>query len=129
MAIDTTTETLIAFHEATAHVPGRRVHVSTLHRWRLHGVRGRRLETILCGGRRFTSLEAIQRFKTMRHLRAWSPFPVVTPAVLQPPSANSTGFWIVPDPFRLQSGAISGRRPHQLGARVETVALSDMRQA
>jgi hypothetical protein len=62
MAIDTTTETLIAFHEATAHVPGRRVHVSTLHRWRLHGVRGRRLETILCGGRRFTSLEAIQRF-------------------------------------------------------------------
>jgi len=61
MAIDTTHETPIPFHEAPKHIPGR-PHVSTLHRWRLNGARGRRLETFLRGGRRYTTLEAIQRF-------------------------------------------------------------------
>ncbi|MBX3437201.1 MAG: DUF1580 domain-containing protein [Planctomycetaceae bacterium] len=36
--------------------------ISTLHRWRLHGVRGHKLETVLVGGRRFTSDEALERF-------------------------------------------------------------------
>ena len=62
MAIDTKSENLIPFNAARAHIPGRRPNLSTLHRWRLHGVRGRRLETTLIGGRRFTSEEAIQRF-------------------------------------------------------------------
>jgi hypothetical protein len=61
MPIDFARETLIPFHEAPKHIPGR-PHISTLHRWRLKGCRGRRLETGLFGGRRFTSLEAIQRF-------------------------------------------------------------------
>jgi hypothetical protein len=61
MPIDTTHETAVPFHEAPKHIPGR-PHISTLHRWRLNGARGRRLETFLCGGRRFTTLEAIQRF-------------------------------------------------------------------
>jgi hypothetical protein len=61
MPIDTTTETPVPFNQAPQHIPGR-PHVSTLHRWRLSGVRGRKLETFLSGGRRFTSMEAIQRF-------------------------------------------------------------------
>jgi Protein of unknown function (DUF1580) len=61
MAIEIANETLISFQEAPAFVPGR-PHISTLHRWRLRGVRGVRLETVLIGGRRFTSREALQRF-------------------------------------------------------------------
>lgn len=64
MPIDTNTETAVPFLDAPKHIPGR-PHISTLHRWRLAGVRGRRLETFLSGGRRFTSLEAIERF--LRH--------------------------------------------------------------
>jgi uncharacterized protein DUF1580 len=40
------------------------VHVSTLHRWRLRGIRGIRLETCLIGGIRYTSHEALARFVT-----------------------------------------------------------------
>jgi hypothetical protein len=59
--IDPSAETLVSFSEAPNHIPGR-PHISTIHRWRLRGVRGKRLETLLRGGRRYTSLEAIQRF-------------------------------------------------------------------
>ena len=59
--IDPARETPIPFPEAPKHIPGR-PHISTLHRWRLRGVRGRRLETFLTGGRRFTTIEAIARF-------------------------------------------------------------------
>ena len=61
MAIDVSSETLISFQEAPKHIPGT-PHISSLHRWRLRGVRGRRLETVICGGRRFTSKQAIERF-------------------------------------------------------------------
>ena len=54
-------ETLIRISEAPKHIPGR-PHISTVWRWVLNGVRGRKLETITAGGRRFTSLEAIDRF-------------------------------------------------------------------
>jgi hypothetical protein len=40
------------------------VHVATVHRWRLRGVRGVRLETIAIGGLRYTSREALERFIT-----------------------------------------------------------------
>lgn len=40
--------------EAAKTLPGQ-PHVSTLHRWRLRGVRGRKLRTCLIGGRRFTT--------------------------------------------------------------------------
>jgi hypothetical protein len=59
--IDASTEKLIPFQSASTHIPNR-PHISTLHRWRLKGVRGVRLESILCGNNRFTSTEAIQRF-------------------------------------------------------------------
>ena len=59
--IDLSTETLIPWQQVAKHVPGQ-PHVSTLHRWRLRGVRGIRLETLLIGGKRFSSREAITRF-------------------------------------------------------------------
>ena len=61
MPIDVSRETLIPFGKAPGHIPGR-PHVSTLHRWRMRGVRGRKLESVVCGGRRFTSIQAIHRF-------------------------------------------------------------------
>ena len=50
MAIDFTQEPLIPFIQATAHVPrrraGRKVAVSTLHRWATRGLRGVVLESL-----------------------------------------------------------------------------------
>ena len=61
--IDTQTETLLTFADARTAFPGdRRLSLATLHRWRLNGVRGVRLETLLIGGLRYTSREAIERF-------------------------------------------------------------------
>lgn len=62
MSIDVENETLIAFADACRAFPGRKVCIQTLHRWRLRGVRGVKLETCLVGNFRFTSKEAIQRF-------------------------------------------------------------------
>ena len=59
--IDIDRETLIAFQKAPGLIPGR-PHLSTLHRWRLRGVHGIRLESCLLAGRRFTSREALNRF-------------------------------------------------------------------
>lgn len=60
MAIDRS-EDLVAWRHAAKSIPGA-PHISTLHRWRLRGVRGVRLESILIGGSRFTSRQAITRF-------------------------------------------------------------------
>ena len=60
--INLSRETLIPLTQAAKLIPGCGVHISTLHRWRLRGIRGVRLETILIGGKRFTSVEAIDRF-------------------------------------------------------------------
>jgi hypothetical protein len=59
--IDSSKEDLKLLVHAAELVPGR-PHVSTLVRWAMRGVRGRRLETVVIGGRRFTSVEAIRRF-------------------------------------------------------------------
>lgn len=61
MPIDLFTENVISLAEAAATLP-RRPSISTLHRWRLRGVRGVLLETVLVGGRRCTSREALSRF-------------------------------------------------------------------
>lgn len=62
--MDLANEQLIPFSEAREAFPGRkRVGLATLHRWRLRGVRGGVvLETMVVGGQRFTSVEAIARF-------------------------------------------------------------------
>ena len=62
MSIDINSEDLIRFAEAARCFPGRPICIQTLHRWRLHGVRGARLESCLIGGARFTSRQAIDRF-------------------------------------------------------------------
>ena len=41
---------------------GKRVHNSTVYRWMTKGVRGRRLESFMVGGMRFTTVESIARF-------------------------------------------------------------------
>lgn len=41
---------------------GKRPHISTCHRWVQKGIRGNRLETVLVGGQRLTSYEAVNRF-------------------------------------------------------------------
>jgi len=61
VSIDISNEALLPLRDAAASLPGR-PHISTLHRWRLRGVRGIKLETVLVGGRRFTSQEALERF-------------------------------------------------------------------
>lgn len=78
MSIDAETEELIPFAEArTAFPGGKRLSLATLHRWRLSGVRGVRLETLLVGGLRYTSTEAIARFIAAQN-RDESPAPVLT---------------------------------------------------
>jgi hypothetical protein len=59
--IDVSTETLLTFAEFAASLPNR-PNISTVHRWRLRGCRGVKLESIMLGGTRFTSQEAGQRF-------------------------------------------------------------------
>ena len=60
--IDYEREELISFNSAPKHYPGQKPHIATCHRHRLRGVRGVCLETILVGGKRYTSREAIARF-------------------------------------------------------------------
>ena len=64
--IDFQRETLLGVTEAAGILPasrgGKRIHISTLHRWASRGLRGVVLETIRVGGRRYTSTEALQRF-------------------------------------------------------------------
>lgn len=60
-------ETLIALTDACKLLPsrnGKRIHYSTVYRWATKGARGRVLETILVGGIRYTSREALQRFQS-----------------------------------------------------------------
>jgi hypothetical protein len=60
--IDPQTESLLSLTDAAKSLPGR-PNITTVWRWRNRGVRGVKLETVLSGGRRFTSLEAIRRFQ------------------------------------------------------------------
>jgi hypothetical protein len=62
LSIDLSEEKPKTLASAARTVPGGPVHVSTMHRWRLKGVRGVRLETFLRGGIRYTTDEAIERF-------------------------------------------------------------------
>lgn len=59
LMIDATCENLISLSKAK--LPGN-PHIATRWRWAGKGVRGVRLETIVVGGQRFTSVEAVSRF-------------------------------------------------------------------
>lgn len=52
----------ITLTQAARETPGR-PHLSTIHRWRLRGVRGVRLRTELVGGRRFTTRRWLREFR------------------------------------------------------------------
>lgn len=52
---------LIPLAEAAKLLPGK-PHISTLHRWRVRGVRGVKLPTLMCGGRRCVARSALFEF-------------------------------------------------------------------
>lgn len=52
---------LMSFSAAVRRLPGH-PHPSTLWRWRTRGIRGVRLDTVLIGGRRYVSADALERF-------------------------------------------------------------------
>lgn len=63
--IDLEAEQVLSFKQAAELVPwpdGRKPSHETIRRWASRGVRGHKLESVLIGGRRVTTLEAIQRF-------------------------------------------------------------------
>jgi hypothetical protein len=62
MAIDLTSEQLMSLSKAARECPGGKVSAATIWRWHLHGRRGIRLESVLRGGTRMTSKEALIRF-------------------------------------------------------------------
>jgi hypothetical protein len=81
MAIDHDIETLIPFHAARSAFPGgRKLALQTLHRWRSPGVRGAKLETIIVGGLRYTSREAIGRFIAAQNCADKNPVNNITPS-------------------------------------------------
>lgn len=61
MSIDIHSDTLLTISEAAKSLP-MRPNVSTVWRWIQRGVRGVTLDTVLVGGRRYTSKEALQSF-------------------------------------------------------------------
>jgi hypothetical protein len=63
--IDITTEQLLTMPEVAALLPGR-PSLCQIWRWRTKGVRGRKLETVIIGGRPYTSRAAVARFCEQR---------------------------------------------------------------
>jgi hypothetical protein len=59
--IDIQTEQLRSLTDASRLIPSK-PHPSTLWRWWKRGIRGVKLETVVIGGARYTSVEALQRF-------------------------------------------------------------------
>jgi hypothetical protein len=73
-------EAPISLSEASRLLPGR-PHIATIHRWRLRGVRGVCLETVLVGGRRYTSRQALERFLAATTAAGGNPAtPIRTPS-------------------------------------------------
>ncbi len=65
MKIDLNQEQPITLSQVPIHVPrrgGKKVHSSTVYRWATKGARGRMLESVLVGGIRYTTIEAVRRF-------------------------------------------------------------------
>jgi len=79
MSIDIHSDSLLTISQAAKSLP-MRPNVSTVWRWVLQGCGGIKLESILIGGRRLTSSEAIQRFADARTAQAsGEPIPSRTP--------------------------------------------------
>lgn len=81
--IDVDAEELFPFSKARSEFPGgKRRSLATLHRYRLHGIRGIRLETVLIGGSRYTSAASINRFIAAQNASE-TPAPQFTPSQRQ----------------------------------------------
>jgi len=98
-----TTEEVYTFAELAGRLPsfhGKRIHVSTLHRWCQRGVRGVRLECRRLGGRIVTSIEAVDRFSARLAETAAEPTDGVEPAdgvtTGDPRSVDSPTRFVVP---------------------------------
>jgi L-asparaginase/Glu-tRNA(Gln) amidotransferase subunit D len=81
MKIDFSKEQSITLAQVPIHVPrrgGKKVHSSTVYRWATKGARGRVLESVMVGGIRYTTIEAVRRF-----LNANSPVANMTRTGLQ----------------------------------------------
>ncbi|MEJ7590355.1 MAG: DUF1580 domain-containing protein [Planctomycetaceae bacterium] len=79
MAIDFEAETIITLGEACRAFPPNGISDATMARWIQKGVKGVKLETLLIGGRRVTSKEAICRF-----IAAQNPDESPAPAAISP---------------------------------------------
>lgn len=69
MRIEIQKEHAIPLAEVPKYVPkrkGRKVHYSTVYRWVTKGARGRILESVMVGGIRYTTVEAVARFLDSR---------------------------------------------------------------
>ena len=75
--IDHEAEEPIPFETCGQLIPGRPARCTTF-RWTLKGVRGVKLETYVCGHKRFTTREAIARF--IRAQNASDSAPNITPS-------------------------------------------------
>ena len=57
---------LLSFGSVAENLPrsanGKKIHISTIHRWHNKGVKGIRLEAVRIGGRRYTTLENVEKF-------------------------------------------------------------------
>lgn len=78
MAIDFESETIITLGEACRAIPPNGASDATMARWIQKGVRGVKLETLLIGGRRVTSREAISRFIAAQNADDAPAVPVIT---------------------------------------------------
>ena len=79
--LDYSTENLISLRDAARLFP-RPPSIATLWRWVYRGVRGIRLESVVCGGRRYTSTEAVRRFMATTN-------GAISPGRLQSPNRNA----------------------------------------
>ncbi|HUY36404.1 MAG TPA: DUF1580 domain-containing protein [Pirellulales bacterium] len=94
-------------------LPGK-PHPATVWRWYRHGLRGQRLETIVVGGRRYTSREALARFVAATTLAREA----------EPPAGAVAAIAAARDDVHVdrdlaKRAAEAGRRLKQLGPRGE----------
>lgn len=76
--IDHEVEELVPFETCGQLIPGRPSRC-TLFRWAFKGINGAKLETLVCGHKRFTSREAVKRFLEAQN-RDQTPAPLFTPS-------------------------------------------------
>ena len=95
MFIDLTKEPPISFDEASKFLAEScRPSYSTWWRWWKRGIKGKRLETVCIGGRRYTTAEAVQRWvAAVTAAAAGEPTPAAgepSPANCEPASTRSS---------------------------------------